>query len=357
MLSKEKTLLTPTLERCESIMKRPWDVATLDDYVSIFINRNWYIMIQDYINERAESSEKLVEFWEILDMMKMWILQFYYGTTSKRLFDKKDEWYRKARTLKISYERYNMLLKKLGSDFPSLDVFEGTEEEENTGTSIWGNFDQFNPIVTKLEEHIAGSGELFIFPNIDITIDDDKLRHSSRKFREEGLQITGFRGSRIGPVMNGMGIVQNGLVISIHFSRHGDSAGTVVESLYQKVGYGLGNTLRNKMDACVIMDRGYHTSSGIKFVMKMGCSFLGTHSEKVGGWPFGSGRNGNETDQRMIPSKGVRACVFAQRKALSVQCFAACYRNGSSSEKMGNIHSNLCHIGVWELQKYVEKKE
>eukprot|EP00957_Ditylum_brightwellii_P081400 6191416-Ditylum_brightwellii.AAC.1 len=58
-----------------------------------------------------------------------------------------------------------------------------------------------------------------------MAIDDDKLRNISDRFQEEGLQITGFCGSRIGPVMNGIGLVQNGLISSVHFSCHSDSVG------------------------------------------------------------------------------------------------------------------------------------
>jgi hypothetical protein len=80
------------------------------------------------------------------------------------------------------------MLNKLGSDMPALDVYEGSVEDENNGTAIWGNFEQFNSIVAKLEEHVASIGETFLLPNIDITIDDDELRQRSQKFRDEGLQ-------------------------------------------------------------------------------------------------------------------------------------------------------------------------
>lgn len=210
MLGKAKSLVKPTLQRCESIMKSSWETSNVDDFASIYLNRNWYILLQDYINERCQGSEQAVQFWEILEMMKVWILQFFYGTTTARLFEEREGWFSKAAAIKITRERYTFIIDKLGAGLPELDIYEGSVEEEESGIQIWGNFEQFNPITTKLEQHVGDIGQSFMFGNQDITIDDDKLRHSSPKFRDEGLQMTGFRGSRIGPVMNGMGIVQNG---------------------------------------------------------------------------------------------------------------------------------------------------
>ena len=95
------------------------------------------------------------------------------------------------------------------------------------------------------------------------------------------IQITGFRGIIIGPVMNGIGTVQNGIIAGIHFSRHGDSYGTIVKGLYEKLGYWLTPSLRNIMDSCVMLEQGYHTSEVTRYIMKMGNSFLVTHSEKL----------------------------------------------------------------------------
>jgi hypothetical protein len=68
-------------------------------------------------------------------------------------------------------------------------------------------------------------GKRFLFENLtDVTIADDKLRHTSNTFSDHVLQRTGFRGSRCGPVMIGAGSVQHGLIMVIYISRKGDSA-------------------------------------------------------------------------------------------------------------------------------------
>ena len=83
-------------------------------------------MVQDYINKRFDPPEcAAVEFWEIMDMMKIWILQFYYGTTSTRLFDVKEGWYANTKDVSITKDQHVFIVKKLGSDLPDLDIYEG----------------------------------------------------------------------------------------------------------------------------------------------------------------------------------------------------------------------------------------
>ena len=172
-------------------MRQPWKTSNVNNFASIYLNQNWYILVQDYINERFNPSEgAAVEFWEIMDMMKIWILQFYYSTTSTRLFDGKEGWYAKTKDVSLTKEQYTFIRKKLRLDYPGLDIYEGTEEQEKNGDAIWGNFDRFNTIVSKLEQHVADIGQRSILPKIDLRIDDDKLQHRSLRFREEGLQIT-----------------------------------------------------------------------------------------------------------------------------------------------------------------------
>ena len=87
-------------------------------------------MVQDYINERFDPSEDAaVEFWEIMDVMKIWILQFYYGTTSTCLFDKKEVWYANTKDISLTKDQYSFIIKKLGLYLPALDIYEGTEEQ------------------------------------------------------------------------------------------------------------------------------------------------------------------------------------------------------------------------------------
>jgi hypothetical protein len=132
-----------------------------------------------------------------------------------------------------------------------------------------------------LERYIGKIGKKMMVPEMDYTIDDDKLRHSSKRFRDEGFQMTGFRGSRIGPVMNAMGNVQTGLIFSIHFNRHGDSAASACQFLLNRLGFGEENTLRGELSGLVMMDRSYNLPCVQTIMMQTKLDFLGTHSEKV----------------------------------------------------------------------------
>ena len=170
------------------------------------------------------TSTDIPTFSQIKELIRVWILQFVWGTTSSKIFND-SEWYSKGSQLNIRKDRYLMLFKKLGDDKPLLDTFVVNMDDEVCNDDIWGQFDQYNDVLIKIERIVGDIGKCFVFNGcFNATIDDDKLRHSSGKFREEGLQMTGFRGSRIGPVMNGLGLVESGLILSIRFSRHRDNA-------------------------------------------------------------------------------------------------------------------------------------
>ena len=133
-------------------MRQPWKTSNVDDFASIYLKRNWHILVHDYINERFNPSDgDAVKFLEIMDMMKIWILWFYYGTTSVRLFDGKEGWYANTKDVSLTKDQYTFIIKKFGLDFPVLDIYEEMGEQEKKGNTIWENFDQFNPIVSKLE--------------------------------------------------------------------------------------------------------------------------------------------------------------------------------------------------------------
>ena len=128
MLGRAKYLVKPTLELSESITKQPWKTSNVDNFASIYLKLNFYILFQDYINERFDPSEDAaVEFWEIMDVMKIWILQFYYGTTSTRLFNEKEGWYANTKDVSLTKYRYVFIINKLVLDLTALDIYEGTE--------------------------------------------------------------------------------------------------------------------------------------------------------------------------------------------------------------------------------------
>jgi hypothetical protein len=146
--------------------------------------------------------------------------------------------------------------------------------------------------------------------------------------------------------MNGVGSVQHGLIMSIHFSRKGDAALPTVTSLFRHMGYGNDTCLRTQLDVLVLLDRGYHIASVLRFLLSLKCQLLGTHSEKAGRWPYCT--TGNPKDWQTPDSVvGTRTALFSTRTINNVHCFAMCYRNGSKG--IGMLHSTLPCAGNWDL--------
>ena len=348
LLAGIKSAIAPTLAICERVCGGKIPDLHAADFLLLYLNRDWYLMIQDYINFRIDEAGQRPTIQEIFEMQRVWLLQSIYQVTAKALYENTD-WYAPIKKIKITYDRYSFLLNKLGNDLPLVSVVNRGSEarDDETAQKVWGSFNDYNEIVGKLERHIGGVGQKFIFEKVtDLTIDDDKLRHQSSTFKKAGLQQTGFRGSRCGPVMNCAGTVQSNLIVSIYFSRKGDGVLSTVTNLMRNLGYGSETILRSRLDATILLDRGYNIPSVIQFFLRLRSSLLGTHSEKAGNWCFCTGGDA-KSHQKVVPIEGARAVFFASRKVNNVSSFAMCYRNGSKG--IGNIHSTLPLTGVWDL--------
>jgi len=349
LLEGMKASIAPVMTTCERIVGKQAQDMLQADFVSIYLNRDWYLLMEEYINARVtEPNMNRATINEIHEMMRVWILQCCYQVTAKTLYTN-TTWYAPIRKIDLTYDRFAFLFKKLGADLPPISILLGQNDahEDEKATEVWGSFNQYNDIVCKLERHVGEIGKGFILENItDITIDDDKLRHQSSTFRDHGLQLTGFRGSRCGPVMNCSGTVQTSLILSIYFGRMGDAALSVVKNLMRYLGYGEESHLRQRLDVVVLLDRGYHVSSVIKFFLGLRASLLGTHSEKAGDWCFCSGGDARP-HQKTVPIEGARAVFSASRKVKNVVTYATCYCNGNKG--IGNLHSTLPFSGVWDL--------
>ena len=170
-----------------------------------------------------------------------------------------------------------------------------------------------------MEEHISNIGSKFIVQNKSLVcIDDDKLRHSSKLFRDVGLQMTGFRGSRVGPVMNCAGCSLTGIMISTYFIRHKDSACSIVKAIFKLMGYSTeDNSLQKNLHISVQLDCGYNISTVQKFLYKLGCYVLGTQSETINNWPFISDSKKIRKDgdlKKFVDPAGVRVSFSASCK-------------------------------------------
>jgi hypothetical protein len=256
--------------------------------------------------------------------------------------------------MKISFNRYKFLFNKLGLDLPTIDIFEHDDcLDKSKQEKIWGSFEEFNPSIKRMEDLISKICSKFILPgNISIIIDDDKLHHSSKLFHNENLQMTGFHGSRYGPVMNGAGVVETSVIESVHFTCHGDGALHSVKALLWQIGYGISvddNTLLKMFDAEIKLDPGYHIVTVVNYLSQLGVRWLGTHSEKISDWPFSSNASEKTQSQELVSRDGAPHAAWATCKILHVDTHAVCYWNSSGG--IGNVHfSDSTLYGLWYLE-------
>lgn len=193
--------------------------------------------------------------------------------------------------LDIKEDRYTKLIKsfKSSNNETTIDADSDVDEENNNCnvSGVWGNLLEQDELPRKLEVYVGEIGRKFVFESVsECTIDDDKLRHSSRGFRASGIAMSGFRGSRIGPVMNGLATVQTGLLHAIHFNRFGDNPISITTGLLNNINYGSASYHKKKLDIIVAIDRGYNYGPVTDVLTEMGMRFIGTHSEKYDRWPF-----------------------------------------------------------------------
>jgi hypothetical protein len=104
--------------------------------------------------------------------------------------------------------------------------------------------------------------------------------------------------------------------------------------------------LKQRLDVIMQMDRGYNIASVTRLLLKLRCQLLGTHSEKVGKWPYCTSGTPREW-QQPVPVDGASTALFSKRKVNNVECLALCYRNGNKG--IGMIHTTLPLPGIWDL--------
>jgi hypothetical protein len=142
----------------------------------MYLNRDWYFILFDYINDRIDNTSDKATVMEIFEMQRVWLLQCFYQTTATKLFKGASEWFRPALRLQITLERYSFLFGKLGADQPTITVNAVLNdfEQDMAAEKVWGSFHQHNNIVSKLESHLGAIGKKFLFERLtDNTIDDD----------------------------------------------------------------------------------------------------------------------------------------------------------------------------------------
>jgi hypothetical protein len=351
-LSKAKELCELTIQKAKEtlgIARKP----TINDCLELFLDRCWYFLIENLINIKLSTNEKRCSLPEVLEVQRVWLLQMIDKQSSHTLFKNENKRWGLVTKLDITEARYTKLIRsfKTTKNESTIKV-DSDVDEENTTTDvskIWGNLLEQDELPRSLEEYVGKIGRQFIFDSVsDCSIDDDKLRHSSRSFRSAGIAMTGFRGSRIGPVMNGLVTVQTGIIHAIHFNRFTDNPLSITTALLNHINYGSHSHQKNKLDVLIAIDRGYNYKAVTDTLTKCGMRFLGTHSEKFDKWPFSTTEK-VFPEQRLIPVNAARSIYVARKKVTTGEVIAHCFRNGVKA--FGNVFTTEPVNGQWVLNR------
>jgi hypothetical protein len=135
LLDSMKRCIHPTLTVCSRLVQKPIETLRPADFASIFLNRDWFILLYDSINSRIEDPGKQSTIEEIFEMQRVWLLQCIYNTTAKNILQDGSEWFQPAHRLHISYDRYSYTFQQLGADLPPISVNAGLRETEEDASA------------------------------------------------------------------------------------------------------------------------------------------------------------------------------------------------------------------------------
>ena len=118
LLDSMKRSIDPAMNTCSRLLHKPVDSLQPSDFASSYLNRDWFILLYDYINARIEDPAQHATMQEILEMQRVWMLQCIYNTTAKNLFQDGSHWFYPVRRLNIQYNRFPLYSENLVQIYP-----------------------------------------------------------------------------------------------------------------------------------------------------------------------------------------------------------------------------------------------
>jgi hypothetical protein len=100
---------------------------------------------------------------ELLSLQKIWMLLLIYKTSLTSMIANA-AFYNPCTMVPLDAKRYKAIMMAFSSSEPELDILEGTEREVER---VWGNFEQYSPIMDDLEHYIEKIGKKMIVPEMD----------------------------------------------------------------------------------------------------------------------------------------------------------------------------------------------
>jgi hypothetical protein len=181
-IERLKQSITPILNYCMHQMGPAVDNhRSQAEFINLYINRDFYHMLQDFINDRMPEGHNRVSIEELLSLQKIWMLLLIYKTSYTSMIANA-AFYNPCTTVPLDAKRYKAIMTAFSSSEPELDILEGTEREVER---VWGNFEQYSPIMDDLERYMGKIGKKLMVPEMDYSIDNDKLRHSGKRFQDK----------------------------------------------------------------------------------------------------------------------------------------------------------------------------
>jgi hypothetical protein len=86
-------------------------LPSINDCLELFLHRDWYFLLENIINSRMAPSEQKCTIPEVMQIMRMWILQMINKQTSTKLFKNDHRRWGLVDDLDIKESRYNKLIK------------------------------------------------------------------------------------------------------------------------------------------------------------------------------------------------------------------------------------------------------
>jgi hypothetical protein len=72
MLDLMKRIVNPVLMSFSRLVQKDLDATTPADFASIYLTRDWYLLLLDYINSRIQDPVEHATTKEILEMQRVW---------------------------------------------------------------------------------------------------------------------------------------------------------------------------------------------------------------------------------------------------------------------------------------------
>ena len=160
LLKMTHTLLNKCAQKAaQECGKSVIDITEID-CVNMFLPIQWYWLLQNEINKNYPAIKDKCTCQEILEMTKIWILQFIYRTTCTRIFSEL-EWYGMGQHVDLTLDRYKSLMRKLGMGEPEIDMSPFDDNDLEKVQTTWSNFNQHNYMILEMKRLFAKCGKNF----------------------------------------------------------------------------------------------------------------------------------------------------------------------------------------------------